>query len=630
MKTQYFILLIVLIISCKESKTPTPDVSAKTSLEEAEIIKTETLDERGKEASLRLLNFKEVIASIPLRDLPLEEKTSFDDFIEAGDYQEIEEVVLQLQELYPDLNKKNSGFNTNKWYRLNISKAFYTIVVTIQKNENEIETVLINYALNGQIIDSKIVSYDEVAESRSKVVSKISENKLTVHRTFWSEMKKIEQEEYILHTNGEIEKINAINLNESIKEFALVDNVLTELQLSWIQTKTNLITTREHMENPNETIVVIPEIVDESEQYFTLNSHIVIADNRSGKITHKYFESPQTNEWVSDAIALTEIELDTVPYNVAEDKVAFGLNVSYFGSSRVNPYSNKTLSLFVKSGDNLIKVLSNYSIKDYSGEWDGDCNGEFIEKESIIALSNKKSNGYYDLLIEKKFTYTKNVEDIKGECLGTETYETKKTTLKYNEWRYSEYDSETISYSEFHPQKLDSIQIDNFQVGQVNIIGKHKIASAFYQTRDKQKIDTEKDWGDKLLMLDASNKIVYESHGVGDPYLFEPHFYKSKTSNKIIIICQLAFEYPFGGEAFIVENGKIDYIGTLNIEAYDENFQNYLTEVVEIKENATGIEFTLKSDKLVIKPGSKGETIINNNLKYVYKNNELKLLPNNP
>jgi hypothetical protein len=41
-------------------------------------------------------------------------------------------------------------------------------------------------------------------------------------------------------------------------------------------------------------------------------------------------------------------------------KRAFGIRVKYSGSSRPNPYNSETISLFIKSGIILKKVLINY------------------------------------------------------------------------------------------------------------------------------------------------------------------------------------------------------------------------------------------------------------------------------
>jgi hypothetical protein len=86
----------------------------------------------------------------------------------------------------------------------------------------------------------------------------------------------------------------------------------------------------------------------------------------------------------------------------------------------------------VKSGDSLLKVLSDYAIEDYGGEWDGDCNGEFNETKKTLAVGSEKTNEWFDLLVNNKITVTKNFEDKNGECQANETISTETTVLKFN------------------------------------------------------------------------------------------------------------------------------------------------------------------------------------------------------
>lgn len=628
MKIKYLLPTLVILISCGQSSKNENDTKT-VDQGVVEIIETAVDSLHEHDSS----NFQQAITSLNAKNLPHIEATNFDSFIEE-DYKSLDFKAFKLDKIYPDFNLYDNNFRAISAYIVPISDSFHTVVITVQKNENEMETVLINYDREGEILTHQIVSYDEIAEGWSQVVSRISENKLTVNRIFWGEIKQIEQEEYILHHTGEIEKIDSKSLNEAVENFALVDAVLTELTLDWIQTKTSLITSAPNPNHPNETIVVIPEIVDEGIQYFDLDAHIVIADKRGGNITHTYFENHETNEWESDAVRLDGIEINTTRFEVSENTSAFELNVSHLGSSRVNPYAKKNLSLFIKSGDTLEKILSNYTIEDHGGEWNGDCDGEFTEVKRRMDFQPEKTNGFFDILVNKELTYTEQFKDKNEECIVSEKDETKKAVLKYNGWQYSEYELDAKLYAEFYPQKVEDFAIDKVHINSAHQLEDFNIVSGYYEPVDGKNVlpDTDKDWGERLFMLDASNEIIYKSHGVGDLYNFEPHFYISDVSDKIIIICQMTFEYPFGGEAFILENGKINHIGTLDIEGYDpeQDGSMYLTEIVEISEDASGIQFSFKTDKLVLGPGTEDEVIVNKNVRYVYKNNQLSLLSNQP
>ncbi len=613
------------MISCGEkSKTEKePEVDIQGAVE---IIET-ALDTLPKSVHL---DFTKVIANIQTKKLPQFEDTNFDSFNDEGDYDEVDVNALKLDQIYPDFNSEGHNYRAISIYTIPVNTNFHTIVTTVKHGDNEMESVLVNYNAEGNVLAHQVVAYDEIAEGMSRTVSRISENKVMVNRIFWSNIREVEEIEYEIRGDGTIKKIDTKRLNDSFKDFALINGVLKDLKLDWVQTKTNLITTLEHPHNPNEKIVVIPEVVNEGEQYFDLNSYIVIADKRSGKIMNKHFESYQSNQWVSDAIELRKIIIDTALYRINEKIDAFGIRVNYHGMSRVNPYLNKTLSLFIKSGDSLKKVLHNYSVMNYGGEWDGDCDGEFVQKRKTLVPGTKKSDGYFNFMVNNKIVETKDYKDNAGECRTEKSFHFKNTILEFNGKKYVETNVESFSYPEYHPQKTESLQIDNFDIAHSFELNGYKIVSGNYIPEEGKHFasdtETETNWGDRLLMLDASNEIVFKSQGVGDAYLFEPHFYKSDISNKVIIICQKAYEYPFGGEIFVLENGSLKHIGPLDIEGSDE--ETYLTEIVEINEVEDTLIFALKSEEVIINPGSEDTLKTNKNVIYVYLNNELVLKMN--
>lgn len=624
MKSPY-IVLILFILSC--GPKPQEDKNTPGAIEVSDGAK-DNLSE-GVEKG-----FLETIKSAKAKYLPQIEKTNFDSFIDKDDYTQIDFKALKLDLVYPDLNFENHNARIIDLYTLPIRDDYHSVVITVLKNDNEMESILINFNAEGDIIDHELVAYDEIAEGMSQIVSRISENLLTVNRIFWGNTKEIEQAEYEIRWDGTIEKVDTKSLNKFFEDFELIDKVLTELKLDWVQTKNSMIKTKVYPENPNETFLVIPEVVDEGEQYFELNSHIVIADNHTGKISHKFFESNQTNQWVSDAIELWKINIDTAKYQLSEKTKAYGIQVDFLGMSRVNPYSNQTLSLFIKSGNKLEKILSNYSVKDFGGEWDGDCNGEFNSEEKIVFVGSHKTKGYFDLLVNKKITDTKNYQDEdKGECQTENSYQIKNTILKFDGRMYVEVEDglEIKSYPQIHPQKLENFQLDKFHVDLAYEFNGRKIITGNY-IPEKGKhytssTESQFDWGDRLLLLDSANNLVFQALGFGDFYLFDPHFYTTEASNKIIIICQKAFEYPFGGEVFILEDDTIQHIGTLDIEGVEE--EKFLTDIVNIQEIDNSLVFAIKSNYLALKPGEEFSTKVSNAI-YVYQSNQLVLKTNTP
>jgi len=415
-----YILILCTFISCSQ-KAKENKYTGTITEGAVEIVR----DTPKKE---NILSFKDVINNTKTRPIPLLEATNFDSFIEEGDYKMVEEEVLKLAIIYPNFYNKGYNYKAIASYRLELSNKFHSLVVTILKGDHEMESTLINYDLNGLIIDSKVVSYDEIAEGMSKIESKIEQNELIVNNIFWTDNKQVETKSFQILANGKFEAVS--------QEESLLNSVIQQLNLEQLKINKDFVSTKIQPHNSNETIVVIPEIGLEAEDIFELNSYILLVNNITKKITHKYIESSNTNGWISDAIILSKIAIDTAPYIVSENTRAFGIQVYHYGMSRPNPYSNKTISLFVKSGDSLKKVLHNYDIVNSRGEWDTNCAGEFTDVKSTLIFSSEKTNGYFDILVKSKITESKAYIDENGDCDAKDKITTKTNWLKFNGEEY--------------------------------------------------------------------------------------------------------------------------------------------------------------------------------------------------
>ncbi|WP_108809040.1 hypothetical protein [Aquimarina spinulae] len=421
MKNRYILVLLVLI-SCSQKAKEKEETVVKAQDAVAESI------DSTKEVSP--ISFNKIISEIKTKSTPLIDATNFDSFIDEDDYKKVNIKALKLENIYPDFNKEGHHYRAIASYRVEISGEFYSIVVTTLKGDHEMESVLINYDLEGNIIDSKVISYDEIAEGQSRIESKIEENELTINNILWIDEKKVETTSFQIKANGKIEPIS--------QEENLIDSAIQQLNLEISKVNTDLLVTKVMPNNPQETIIVIPEYVDDhnDEYHFELNSHIIVVNSITRKITHKYFESSETNGWVSDAIVLAEISIDTAPYIVAKDKRAFGIRVHHYGMSKPNPYSNRTISLFVKSGDTLKKALHNYDVEDYGGEWDTQCAGESTSVKNTFIMSEEKTNAYFDIIVKSKVLESKTFVDENGECDEESKTSSKTTVLQFNGKEY--------------------------------------------------------------------------------------------------------------------------------------------------------------------------------------------------
>ena len=434
-----YIILLAILFSCNEKpkdKNKALETEKEAAIESAvHTIETTAKDTIENITENNTIAFKEIIDRLAFKKLPVIDTTNFDNFNEEKFLNQEEAKALSLEEIYPDFYKEGYNYRATPSYKIDFSKDFHSIVIVVFKGDNEMESILINYTTTGSIINHKVVSYDEIAEGWSKIVSRIGDRIITTNHIFYGEEAQVNQIEHIIYPDGKIVKTDEKSLNETIDNFSFLFEVLNVYggNESIIKVKTDFLTSKVVPNRKEETIIVIPEIATyESADEFDLDCHILIANTTTGKVTQAIFESAKNNQWVSDALRLNKIEIDTAPYMLSGDERAFGIRTFYIGSSRVNPYNSETLSLFVKYDSAFKKVLDNYTVSDYNGEWDGTCTGEFIDHKRTLIMSEEKTNGYFDIIIKNKITKSVSSEDENGDCDTKETTNTATSLLKFD------------------------------------------------------------------------------------------------------------------------------------------------------------------------------------------------------
>lgn len=414
MKFLYLIIILLIFCSCnnniKEKKVETVEVENAV----------EAAAEPSKHTTT---TFKEEFLKLKLKNLPVIENSSFDSHTDKGDYQEVNTEALNLALVYKNWNILKSNYRIIDAYRLKLSKDFYTVVITAIQSDEEIESRLINYDIEGNIIASEMVAYNAKIQNWTSTKSKIEANRITINYHF-----KAGEETGIIRIepNG---KLKILNTKDIFYEL-----VINELNIDHSKLIPSLQAFKRLPHRPHEAIVVIPEIVEgsEEEHFFSLDTHIAYVNIENKQVLFHYFESAETNGWTSDAIVLLEIVIDTAPYTITENERAFGVKTHFVGSSRVNPYESEQLSLFIVANNNLQKVLHNFEILDNGGEWDGNCEGEFINEKRTLIISEEKNNDYFDILVKHKITNNIVFEDENGGCISKDTITTKTSVLKFD------------------------------------------------------------------------------------------------------------------------------------------------------------------------------------------------------
>ncbi|WP_028982236.1 hypothetical protein [Sporocytophaga myxococcoides] len=185
---------------------------------------------------------------------------------------------------------------------------------------------------------------------------------------------------------------------------------------------------------PGKSVLIVPKIVErEEDDYFLLDSYILIIDSNTGKILNKFFEK---EAWTSDAIVLKEIRIDFAPYKISTNTRAFGVRIKFEGSSRYNPYVTESISLFVPEGSVLKRVLKSAEVYSYQGEYTDNCKGEISEEKKVIIISENKTNNYNDLTIKSTSKVT-TISGSNGDCKYKDIPgKPIVTTLKFNGTEY--------------------------------------------------------------------------------------------------------------------------------------------------------------------------------------------------
>lgn len=219
-----------------------------------------------------------------------------------------------------------------------------------------------------------------------------------------------------------------VNISAQDINDARFQNIVKQLKLQPSKIHTDLCVEKKMPNWEDSYIVVVPILLGPLENDgFSVKNTILITDSK-GVIKNKYTDP---TEFGSDAIMLTSFTIDTGLYNLNSNIRAFGISTNYTGSSKPNPYSASYISLYYPEQKTLNKILDQYQIYRFGGEWNMSCNGEFDENKSVIIVEKTKTNGFADLKIKTESIRILNKE-INGDCNEDKTSKFSYKTLRFN------------------------------------------------------------------------------------------------------------------------------------------------------------------------------------------------------
>ncbi len=160
---------------------------------------------------------------------------------------------------------------------------------------------------------------------------------------------------------------------------------------------------------------------------------VIVADSRTGKPLARRREKGMA---YGDAIQFDGVELDTARYDLKPGVRAFGVVTRQYGSSRPNPYSERSLWLYTYDADQIARVLDGLVIGGVNGENDGNCTGETTERTRTVAIASTVHEGHRDLTIDETQTYSVS-KPTSDDCPSTEvSRKARQFTLQFEAGRY--------------------------------------------------------------------------------------------------------------------------------------------------------------------------------------------------
>jgi len=131
----------------------------------------------------------------------------------------------------------------------------------------------------------------------------------------------------------------------------------------------------------------------------TYDVDVLVAKSDTGEVLAHLYRTAALNE---DAVTIQSVGLDMARYQLAPDTRAFGVRIDHEGSSRVNPFSDSVLDLYVVQGHTLKRVLGNLETHIETGDWDGNCAGTFATVNRVISIDPTQVHGYAALRVSQK------------------------------------------------------------------------------------------------------------------------------------------------------------------------------------------------------------------------------------
>lgn len=231
----------------------------------------------------------------------------------------------------------------------------------------------------------------------------------------------------------------SLSLNLQGQNTTLRYQVLQQLDICIDSCYQNMIVTQTSPLNNKEVVMVIPVIVEgsEEEEYMELDRYVVIADATTGKIHHLYHGSGSEG-WTSDAVMLWDVSVEDTVYRLSDEKQAIGVWASFKNGSRHYPFYEKQLTLLVPEADSLRPVLLDH-VMEMSRTLEAgfeECSGKYEQEKNKLKIMPVENSKYGNIHIMHRVYTSFNHLNSSGKCVESETLQMHTEVLEYKSERY--------------------------------------------------------------------------------------------------------------------------------------------------------------------------------------------------
>ena len=191
--------------------------------------------------------------------------------------------------------------------------------------------------------------------------------------------------------------------------------------------------------DPSKTIVVmahhqasnlIKSSQDYSEGLYDLT--VLLVNSNSSAIVNMLFQKGVLS---SDAIRLNNVIIDTAPYNLGQNKRAFGVRAKFGTLSSVGSWEHSQLGLYIPREKKLDYVLGRIVVENKVFQPVDDCIEKLTDITRTLSISKASNLGYADLMVKEKVIVDEGKRE-KSECNVTKKIFTKNYVLRFNGEKY--------------------------------------------------------------------------------------------------------------------------------------------------------------------------------------------------